>query len=182
MRRSFAVGAVGFVCGFLALGGAAPGRAAVLCAKKTGVLVVESSACKKKETPVDLSQFGAVGPRGPQGVPGAQGGPGATGPAGSARAYALVDTAATLHLANHVTGVTHPLTGVYCLTTDLPDDPDTILAFATPQWIGSSGNDLFAFVATPHYQCPAGTFEVRTYQSAGSYASSDTVEFFFVIP
>jgi hypothetical protein len=48
---------------------AAPTSAAVLCKKPTGVIIVRQ-ACKKKEAPVDLAEFGAVGP------------PGTPGPAG----------------------------------------------------------------------------------------------------
>ena len=36
--------------------------AAVLCQKRSGAVVVRD-ACKKKETPLDLSQFGAAGPK-----------------------------------------------------------------------------------------------------------------------
>ncbi len=46
---------------------AAPTSAAVLCKKPTGVIVVRQ-ACKKKEAPVDLAEFGAVGPQGPAGL------------------------------------------------------------------------------------------------------------------
>jgi hypothetical protein len=42
-------------------------RAAVLCQRKSGVVVVRPTACKKKEVPLDLTQFGAVGPAGPAG-------------------------------------------------------------------------------------------------------------------
>jgi hypothetical protein len=45
---------------------------AVLCQKRSGVVVVRD-ACKKKEAPLDLAQFGAVGPKGDQGVPGPAG-------------------------------------------------------------------------------------------------------------
>jgi hypothetical protein len=48
----------------------APG--AVLCQKPSGVVVVRT-ACKKKETPLDLAQFGAVGPKGDPGGPGPAG-------------------------------------------------------------------------------------------------------------
>jgi hypothetical protein len=46
---------------------------AMLCQKPSGVVVIRT-ACKKKETAVDLAQFGAVGPKGD---------PGPAGPAGS---------------------------------------------------------------------------------------------------
>ena len=44
--------------------------AAVLCQKKNGVVVVRPTACAKKEAPLDLSQFGAMGPVGPPGAAG----------------------------------------------------------------------------------------------------------------
>lgn len=45
------------------------GRADVLCTKKSGA-VVRRTACKKKEAALDLSQFGALGPKGDPGDPG----------------------------------------------------------------------------------------------------------------
>ena len=71
----------------LCLTWAAPGRAVVLCAKKSGVVMLRA-ACKKKEEPVDLASLGAVGPKGdpgaagnpgPAGDPGQKGDPGAPG-------------------------------------------------------------------------------------------------------
>jgi hypothetical protein len=51
---------------------AAPTSAAVVCKKPSGVITVRE-ACKKKETPLDLAQFGAVGPPGAPGTPGTEG-------------------------------------------------------------------------------------------------------------
>src|SRR5262249_61862749 len=59
---------------------------AVLCQKKSGAVVVRAT-CRKKEAPLDLAQFGAVGsagapgPKGDPGPPGV-GSPGMTGPKG----------------------------------------------------------------------------------------------------
>jgi hypothetical protein len=44
-------------------------HAAVLCQRKSGAVFVRS-ACRKKETSIDLAQFGAVGPKGDKGDPG----------------------------------------------------------------------------------------------------------------
>ena len=55
-----------------------PVSADVLCTKKSGV-VVRRAACKRKETALNLSQFGALGPMGAKGNPGD---PGAQGPSG----------------------------------------------------------------------------------------------------
>jgi hypothetical protein len=41
--------------------------APVVCKKRSGTMVVRDPACKKKETAVDLAQFGAVGPKGDPG-------------------------------------------------------------------------------------------------------------------
>jgi len=57
----------------------ASAHAAVLCRKKTGAVVMRD-ACGKKETPIDLTQFGAVGPPGEPGAPGTPGTPGPMGP------------------------------------------------------------------------------------------------------
>jgi hypothetical protein len=48
---------------------AMPANAAVICRKPSGAMFVRD-ACKKKETLVDLSAFGAVGPKGDPGDPG----------------------------------------------------------------------------------------------------------------
>src|SRR5438034_7999450 len=56
----------------LCLTWAAPGLGAILCIKKSGVVVVRG-ACKQNETRLDLAQFGAVGPRGDKGDPGPKG-------------------------------------------------------------------------------------------------------------
>ena len=65
---------------------AATAQAAVLCQSKGSGIVRVRSACKKKELPLDLSQFGAVGPAGPPGacrLPRTGRTPGRTGDRGS---------------------------------------------------------------------------------------------------
>src|SRR5262249_61107512 len=62
---------------------------AVLCQKKSGAVVVRAT-CRKKEAPLDLAQFGAVGsagapgPKSDPGPPGI-GSPGGPGPQGEPR-------------------------------------------------------------------------------------------------
>ena len=51
----------------------APIEAAVICKKKSGVLVDRDTSCKAKETAINLASFGAVGPSGPTGPMGAPG-------------------------------------------------------------------------------------------------------------
>lgn len=63
----------------------ASAHAAVLCARKNGALAVRSSACKRKESVVDVASLGLLGPPGgvgPVGPTGARGLPGPTGTEG----------------------------------------------------------------------------------------------------
>src|SRR5947207_1926493 len=77
--------------------------------------------CKRRELQVRLADFGALGP------PGDPGGAGAPGVAGTARAYAQVNSFGFILfgmvLAKNITGVTHPETGVYCVTPAAGIDP-----------------------------------------------------------
>jgi hypothetical protein len=53
------------VCAFaMALLGGATADAAVLCAKKNGALAIRSSACKRKESAVNVASLGLIGPPG----------------------------------------------------------------------------------------------------------------------
>jgi hypothetical protein len=61
---------------------AAPTPATVLCQKKSGAVFVRAT-CKKKETALNLAEFGAVGPKGDKGDPGMPGAPGSPGSPGS---------------------------------------------------------------------------------------------------
>ena len=57
----------------IAVGTVAPtwaDAAPVICMKRSGAMVVRDPACKRKETAIDLTQFGAIGPKGDQGDPG----------------------------------------------------------------------------------------------------------------
>ncbi len=60
MRRTLCSFSVAAVC----LVWAAPIDAAVLCQKRSGAIFART-ACKKKETLLSISQFGAIGPAGP---------------------------------------------------------------------------------------------------------------------
>ena len=79
MRNVFPLALVGGL--IVTLG--TPTSAAVLCQMRSGVIVVRT-ACKKKEAPLDLAQFGAGGPTGPAGPEGPTGPAGEEGPAGPA--------------------------------------------------------------------------------------------------
>src|SRR5262249_50941084 len=54
----------------VAVFGAVPVSAAVLCVNKKGVVLRRDSECKRKEQGLQLSDFGAQGPKGDKGDPG----------------------------------------------------------------------------------------------------------------
>jgi hypothetical protein len=106
-------------------------HAAVLCQKRSGVIVVRT-ACKKKETSLDLAQFGAIGPVGPKGDQGdagpagsIEGAPAAGDLSGSypsptiAAAPAPTVVAANPQTATDPCAGPTPETGVYCGTSAL---------------------------------------------------------------
>jgi hypothetical protein len=85
--------------------------------------------------------------------------------------------------------LTHPGTGVYCLTPAEEIDPAVTAAVVSPDWGNSAGpNNLFAYVDVAGKNCPAGAFEIRTYQYAASSDAkadvkpSDNVSFTVVVP
>lgn len=82
-----------------ALLAAGPACAAVLCQKRSGAVFVRPTACRKKEKAVDLTQFGAAGPKGDKGDPGA------AGAAGAARAYGRILSDGTLDASHDNAGI-----------------------------------------------------------------------------
>ena len=163
------------VAGLVGVGSAA--GAATLCQKKSGAVIVRSDACKKKETALDLSQFGAVGPKGDKGDKGDQGVAGTP-----VRASAQVDdgTPPTFVQNSGFTAVARTGTGVYCLTPAAGIDPATSVAVVSVDWYHSSGTNLLAQVSLPSAACAANEFEVRTFLDDGT--ASDDVAFTIVVP
>jgi hypothetical protein len=170
---------VTIACGPLVL--PVEGDAAVICRKRSGVVVIRD-ACKAKETSVDLSQFGALGPegpRGPQGVPGA---------AGSAKAYGQFGFDATFvpQRSFNVLSVARPVgepTGVYCVTLAPTIDLSTTAPIASVEWGNSIGEDLLVEPVAEAFACPMGTVEVRTFRLPGGVATlSNDVAFSLLIP
>jgi Collagen triple helix repeat (20 copies) len=105
---------------------------------------------------------GAQGLQGPQGVQGPQGTAGTPGPPGTALAYAHVSAAwAVDHVKAIAPGnVTHPQSGIYCIT-GLPFTPNNVVAT-----LGTGGsavdNAVELGAITPG--CPAATqVSVQTY-------------------
>ncbi len=168
---------------------AEPALGDVICKKKRGAMCIRA-ACKRTETQVRLADFGALGPSGDPGTPGT---PGA---AGTARAYAQVNSFGFppnfgIVLAKNVTGVTHPETGVYCVTPAAGIDPTLTPCVVSPEWADSAGYDLFAEWDSGGGPCPAGDYAVRTYQLpraadgsivVGTPTASDTVAFVLIVP
>jgi hypothetical protein len=163
-------------------------EAALLCQKKSGVVVVRADACRKKETPVDAAALGLVGPAGPagpSGPAGAEGPAGPTGPTGatgappSVRAWAHVSPAGPALLGSKgITAVTRPDFGRYCLTAAEGIDPEAGPVGVSVDWGNSSGTRNFAQVSFPTVYCPDGSFEVLTFDDMGS--ANDDVSFIFV--
>ena len=129
----------------------------------------------------DTGTTGPAGPTGPQGPKGDKGDPGVDG---TARAYAYVSGGATPSLGagrtKNFTAVTHAGLGDYCLTPAAGISPATTSPSVTVDWSASSGNDLLAFWRSAGAGCPAGQFEVLTYDLAS--ARTDRVAFTIVVP
>jgi hypothetical protein len=138
---------------------------------------------------------GPVGPTGPTGATGATGAAGAAGAAGqpgapgTARAYALVDngtspTFVTDRTKNFIS-VRQPSgqTGVYCLTPAAGIDPQTTIAVATPEWLASSGNDLWVQATDWSGHCNSNEFGFITLGlSSGSVVFTNNVRFKVLVP
>jgi hypothetical protein len=137
-----------------------PAVAKVFCAKKSGVVAVRDT-CKKKETQLDLANFGAVGP---------------TGPAGTALAYAKVNPDGTVDpdQSKNITSanVTLRFTSAYCFH-DLSFSPTSVVATIA---YGETNNQSFGGeIAQAEIHAPATTdcndgetAEVATAEYSGS--------------
>jgi hypothetical protein len=108
---------------------------------------------------------GPAGPAGAEGPAGPQGPAGPAGPSGSAKAYARVLGSGAVDTA-HSRGVTvsHPFTGVYCITVT----GGASNAVATRDSTSEPGLISAGVVLT---RCPSGTsVEVRTFHTSGTAA------------
>jgi len=162
---------------------AQPALGDVICKKRRGGMFIRA-ACHRKELQVRLADFGALGP------PGDPGTSGAAGAAGTARAYAQVNSYKShfgMVLAKNFTAVSHPDTGVYCLTPAAGIDPTLMPCVVSPEWADSHGSDLLAewdstgsFTGGP---CNTNEFVVRTFQlPGGTPTPSDEVAFVVIVP
>lgn len=104
---------VGVVVALAVIGAAGDGSAAVVCKKKSGVVVLRDDACRKKETAVAPSELGAAGL---QGEAGPQGDVGPRGPS-------------TGYLTRFHTDVEIPENvGVTLMSLDVPDGSYVVTA------------------------------------------------------
>ena len=120
--------------------------------------------------------------RGPAGPAGANG---ANGADGTARAYGRVGGVG-LFRSKNVTGVTNPNVGIFCIALAASIDPSTTGLVAELDYNGDSTDSThlahveWDSVAT---DCPAGQYEVRTYNITGLTASvPQNQSFFFIVP
>ncbi len=110
---------------------------------------------------------------------------GPAGAAGTARAYAVVlpatpsfDAART----KNFTAVARPTTGIYCLTPAAGIDPTNTIAMVSVEWGASSGSDLLVYAENGVFDCPAGTFEIRTYNNFTTPTLTNSVAFQVLVP
>jgi hypothetical protein len=111
------------------------------------------------------------------------------GATGKARLMALVGIGGAVIRSKGVTAVTHPSVGEYCIA---PSDivPASSIASVSVDWSNSSGNGNFVQYRSSGFGCPAGQFDVMTFQlqsgggSGGGPALvlADTVAFTIVVP
>jgi hypothetical protein len=128
---------------------------------------------------------GPAGPAGPGGPPGAAGAPGAPGAPGTARAYAEVDGLGLALIAartKNFTAVTRPATGVYCLTINPATgiDPRAVASVASVDFGASAPSTGVAEVRGSGLGCPAGRFEVETFDLTG--AATNGIAFHLIVP
>jgi hypothetical protein len=170
---------------FFALGGTAVAASNALPRNSVGTAQLKAGAVTKaKIARRTLTQLkGNKGPKGDRGAPGPQG---AAGAAGTARAYATVSVAGPAFFdtrTKNFTAVTRPSTGIYCLTAATGIDESTSSPIVGVEWIGSTGNNLFAQNVQGGFGCSAGQFGVRTFTlSGGNLVLSDAVNFHILVP
>lgn len=124
---------------------------------------------------------GQPGPAGPTGATGAPGPAGPAGPAGSVRAYGRVLANGTLSAddSSGIASVTHPATGVYCVTPAAGIQPDTSPPVVTLDYFQS--DTLAQSLAVNGYMghieasqpnlasiCPSTAYSVSTFSLHGS--------------
>jgi hypothetical protein len=181
MKRSYVVACLAGVAAVAIVSPALGGPSLQSLVKQEVAKQLASSAKSKK------------GPRGPAGPAGPAGRDGTNGIDGTARAYARVSPDGLsgcapncfISISKGVSSVTHPATGVYCVTAP-GIDASTVSAAVTVDWGKTSGPEGNAS-AMVNANCTASTaFQVITQRlpqtGTISAAPDDDVGFTIVIP
>ena len=99
---------------------------------------------------------------------------------GSARVCALVTGAGGLSRSKNVSKITHPGTGVYCVT---PKSGVISVSVVTPlttiEWGSSGGSNLLAMYSDSKLNCPSSALEFHTFDTGGN--PTNNASFFFVV-
>jgi hypothetical protein len=83
----------------------------------------------------------------------------------------------------NITGVNEVSAGVYCLSAAAPINPAADTAAVSPEVSYSSGGAPGVIaVNAQHAHCPASSFEVDTYASAGATTPASGFAFTIVVP
>lgn len=99
---------------------------------------------------------------------------------GKARVCAYIIGGGGLARAKNVTKVTHPGTGIYCVTPKSGVITlSQITPLITPEWGSSSGNGLLAYYSESKLNCAASTLEIHTFDTTGT--ASNGVSFYMVV-
>lgn len=162
MRWTMVGGACVLAVGTLVTAGIAHG--AVLCQRRSGAVVVRD-ACKKKETLLNLAEFGAVGPKGDPGEPGAP---------GLARVYATIEANGNVVSKGGAMDVSVEKTGTgeYCVIVPAAIDAVNGTAVATLEQPG--GTDIVSIGSLHGSSCndfntdTTGAFPVYVRTTAGA--------------
>jgi hypothetical protein len=127
---------------------------------------------------------GDPGPQGPKGDPGVQGSQGVQGVPGTARAYGRVTADGTLTRSKNVTGVTHPVKGVYCIALAAGIDVSGTGVVATLDEAPNVTRVESVNWYSPAITCPSGHLQLLTYVQdlALNETAYHDLSFFFVVP
>jgi hypothetical protein len=129
---------------------------------------------------------GSRGTTGPQGPKGVQGVAGPAGPAGTARAYAVVQPTAPYLIpgqSSHITSVSEPSAGIYCLAPAAGIYPAADTAAVSPEvGYSSGGNPGVIALNAKGTDCPNANFEVETYAPGTELKLASGYAFTIVVP
>jgi hypothetical protein len=158
---------------------AGTGGTITVCVHHKGGGLYEGKRCARHDMKLSWNTqgpAGAPGPRGsmgPAGTNGTNGTNGANGLTGTARAYGFVN-GTTVTRSKNITGVTNPVTGVFCISLAAGIDASSTGAVVTPD-IADDATDLQLGVGAGNTnaqaiveweptanRCPAGALEVET--------------------